>query len=135
MFQNINCLNIFALIIRASKYVKQMLPDIKEEIYSNIIIVGYLNIPLRPMDRPSKQNINKEVVALNSTLHHIDLIDTWSFPSVASGQEPACQCRKHKRCGFDPWVGKIPRRRAWQPTLVFLPGESHGQRSLEGYSP
>ena len=85
-----------------------MLPDIKEEIYSNIIIVGYLNIPLRPMDRPSKQNINKEVVALNSTLHHIDLIDTWSFPSVASGQEPACQCRKHKRCGFDPWVGKIP---------------------------
>ena len=112
-----------------------MLPDIKEEIYSNIIIVGYLNIPLRPMDRPSKQNINKEVVALNSTLHHIDLIDTWSFPSVASGQEPACQCRKHKRCGFDPWVGKIPRRRAWQPTLVFLPGEFHEQRSLADRSP
>ena len=37
--------------------------------------------------------------------------------------------------GFDPWVGKIPWRRAWQPTLVFLPGESHGQRSLAGYSP
>ena len=42
------------------------------------------------------------------------------------------QCR---RPGFDPWVGKIPWRRAWQPTPVFLPGESHGQRSLEGYSP
>ena len=39
------------------------------------------------------------------------------------------------RCGFDPWVGKIPWRRAWQPTPVFLPGESHGQRSLVGYSP
>ena len=34
-----------------------------------------------------------------------------------------------------PWVGKIPWRRAWQPTAVFLPGESHGQRSLLGYSP
>ena len=34
---------------------------------------------------------------------------------------------------FDPWVGKIPWRRAWQPTPVFLPGESHGQRSLVGY--
>ena len=37
--------------------------------------------------------------------------------------------------GFDPWVGKIPWRRAQQPTPVFLSGESHGQRSLEGYSP
>ena len=36
---------------------------------------------------------------------------------------------------FNPWVGKIPRRRAWQPTPVFLPGESNGQRSLVGYSP
>ena len=40
-----------------------------------------------------------------------------------------------KRCGFDPWVGKIPWRRKWQPTAVFLPGESHGQGSLVGYSP
>ena len=39
------------------------------------------------------------------------------------------------RCGFDPWVGKIPWRRAWQPTPVFLPGEAHGQRNLAGYSP
>ena len=40
-----------------------------------------------------------------------------------------------KRLGFHPWAGKIPWRRAWQPTPVFLPGESHGQRNLEGYSP
>ena len=40
-----------------------------------------------------------------------------------------------KRCRFDPWVGKIPWRRAWLPTPVFLPGASHGQRSLAGYSP
>ena len=54
------------------------------------------------------------------------------FPVDASGKECACQ---HKRRGFDPWVGKIPYKRAWQPTLVFLPGESHGQRSLAGCSP
>jgi len=40
-----------------------------------------------------------------------------------------------KRWVFDPWVRKIPWRRKWQPTLVFLPGESHGHRSMEGYSP
>ena len=52
-----------------------------------------------------------------------------------SGKEPACQCWRHKRCVFDLWVGKIPWRRAWQPTPVFLPRESHGQRSLVGFSP
>ena len=45
------------------------------------------------------------------------------------------QCRRHKRCEFDPWVGKIPWRRTWQPTPVFLPGESHGQSRLVGYGP
>ena len=39
------------------------------------------------------------------------------------------------RIGFNSWVWKIPWRRALQPTLIFLPGEAHGQRSLEGYSP
>ena len=38
-------------------------------------------------------------------------------------------------CGLDSWVGKIPRSRKWQPTPVFLPGKSHGQRSLVGCSP
>ena len=45
------------------------------------------------------------------------------------------QCRRHKRCRFVSWVGKIPWRRAWQPTPAFLLGESHGLRSLAGYSP
>ena len=53
----------------------------------------------------------------------------------ANGEELTCQCRRFKRYRFDPWVVKIPWRRAWQPTRVFLPGESHGQRSLVGYSP
>ena len=50
-------------------------------------------------------------------------------------KNPACQWRRHKKCEFDSWVGKIPWRRKWQPTPVFLPGQSHGQRNLAGYSP
>ena len=42
-------------------------------------------------------------------------------------------CLQRRRPGFNPWVGKIPRRKAWQPTPVFLSGKSHGQRSLVGY--
>ena len=57
------------------------------------------------------------------------------FLGGVSGKEPTCQSRKDKRRGFDPWAGKIPWRRAWQPTPVSLPGESHGQRSLEGNGP
>ena len=45
------------------------------------------------------------------------------------------QCRSHRRPRFHPWVRKIPWRRKWQPTSRFLPGESHGQRSLVDYSP
>ena len=56
------------------------------------------------------------------------------FPGSACGKEPICRCRRRKRHGFDPWVGKIPWRRAWQSTPVFLLGESQGQRSLVGYS-
>jgi len=58
--------------------------------------------------------------------------DNRGFPSGSGGTESAHQCRRQ---GFDPWVRKIPWRREWQPTPIFLPGESHGQRSLEGYSP
>ena len=57
------------------------------------------------------------------------------FPGGISGKEPVYQRRRLKRPAFDPYVGKIPWRRAWQPTPVFLPGESHGQRCLAGYSP
>ena len=57
------------------------------------------------------------------------------FPGGASDKESTCNAGDVKRWGFDPWVGKIPWRRAWQPTPVFLPGESLGQRSLAVYSP
>ena len=57
------------------------------------------------------------------------------FPGGASGKKPACQCRRCKRCRFDPWVWKMPWRRAWKSTPVFLPGEPQGQRRLAAYSP
>ena len=55
-------------------------------------------------------------------------------PGYSSGKESACQCRGYKRQERDWWVGKIPWRRVWQPTPVFLSGKSHGQRRLAGYS-
>ena len=52
-----------------------------------------------------------------------------------SSKEPASQCKRHKRHGFDPLVGRIPWRRGWQPSSLVLPGESHRQRSLARNSP
>ena len=57
------------------------------------------------------------------------------FPGGISGKEHVCQCRRPKRHKFNPWVTKILWRREWQPTPVFLPGESHRQKSLVAYSP
>ena len=54
---------------------------------------------------------------------------------TSKGKESACQGRRCKRLGFDPWVGKIPWSRKWQLTPVLLPGKSHGQRSLVGHNP
>ena len=59
-------------------------------------------------------------------------VSYWRLPWWLNGKEPACQFMRH---GFNPWVRKIPWRRKWHPTPVFLPEKSHGQRSLVGYSP
>ena len=56
------------------------------------------------------------------------------LPRWLSGKESTCQYRRCRRRAFNLWVRKIPWRRKWQPTPVFLPGKSHGQRSLVGYS-
>ena len=64
--------------------------------------------------------------------HLLDPKKLNGLPWRLSGKESACQCR---RCRFNPSVGEIPWRREWQPTPLFLPGKSHEQRSLAGYSP
>ena len=63
-----------------------------------------------------------------------------SFPSPGALPDPGIEpvtpaLLRRQETGFDPWVGKVSWRNAQQPTGVFLPGESHGQRSLQGYSP
>ena len=63
---------------------------------------------------------------------HLDIFtELFGLPRWSRRKEFACQCR---RLGFNPWVGKIPWRRKWQPTPVFLSEKSHGQRNLAGYS-
>ena len=86
----------------------------------------------------SRRRLDRKSPRLKMTLctHHcLELMEvvcrlrTSSFLQTSS--DPCLQCRRPR---FGPWVGKIPWRREWQPTPVFLPGESHGQRSLGGYS-
>ena len=69
--------NMYAFNLWAAQYIRQTLTDIKGETDSNTIIVGDFNIPVTPMDRSSKQKINKETQALNDTLDEMNLIDTF----------------------------------------------------------
>ena len=66
-------------------------------------------------------------------------LETWLFKGTFSTVFPVAHMVKNlpavQKTGFDPWVRKIPWRRKWQSTLALLPGKSHGQRSLIGYSP
>ena len=66
---------------------------------------------------------------------NVQVCEFCGFPNGASGKDPAYRCRRWKRHRLNPWDGKIPWKRTWQPTPVFLLGESHGQRSLVVSSP
>ena len=82
-----------------------------------------------------KQKIQVSLQNKNCPLIFFDTESYLGFPGRTSGKESACQCRRCKRCRFYPWVRKVPWSRKWQPTLVFLPRKSQGQRSLVVYSP
>ena len=75
--EDITIINIYAPNIGAPQYVTQMLTSMKGEINKNTIIVGDFNTPLTPMDRSTKQEINKETQALNDTIEQLDLIDIY----------------------------------------------------------
>ena len=75
--EDITIINIYAPNIGAPQCIRQLLTAIKEDIDSNTIIVGNFNTTLTPMDRSSKQKINKETQALNDTIDQIDLIDIY----------------------------------------------------------
>ena len=76
-----------------------------------------------------KQTMNKNTISFQFGPHQALCA---GLPRWLSGKESACQCRRHR---FDPWVGKIPWRRTWKLSSVFLLGKSYGERSLVDYSP
>ena len=85
-------------------------------------------------------DIDAKLSSLHFPKNFHEVLISWIYlrkrvPGGASGREPACQFRRHKRPWFSTWVGKTSWRRAWQPTPLLLPGESHGHRNLVGYSP
>ena len=89
--ENITIVNIYAPNIGTSQYIRQTLTDIKGEIDSNTIIVGDFNTPLKPMDRSSKQRINKEAQVLNETLDEMDLIDIFKTLIQMQKTKPSSQ--------------------------------------------
>ena len=81
---------------------------------------------------PGKKVVEGSISGLKLSDLCLGFITYW-LPRWHNGKESACQCRTCKRCRFNPWVGKIPWRRKWQPTPVFFPGK--GKRKLAGCHP
>ena len=88
--KDINIVNIYAHNIRAPKYIKKILEDFKKDIDSNTIIVGDFNTPLSKVDRSSKQNINKDIVAFNNALDQMDLTDIYIEPFIPKEKNTHC---------------------------------------------
>ena len=103
-------------------------------LFSLFVSQEWLNSVHRALTSPSTLHAPK-ITDVKEMRTRMDCCPT-GFPGGASGKELACQCRRPERHGFNPWFRRSPWRRAWHPTAVFfLPGESHGQRSLGGYNP
>ena len=114
-------------------YYLSLLPEAKTSLelrnqQANVITTYYMGLSISVYYVRVMAKINLEILGLHREIY-------MGFPAGTSGKELTWKCRRHKRRRFSPWVGKIPWRRRWQPTPVFLPGESHGQRSLVVYSP
>ena len=90
-------------------------------------------------DKGISLHFTDEILRLRKVKHFRKVLhifySQWGLPRWHSGRETTCQCRRHRRRRFSPWFGKIPWRRKWQPTPVFLLGKFHWQRSLTGCSP
>ena len=101
--EDITIINIYARNTGAPQYVRQMLTSMKGEINNNTLIVGDFNTPLTPMDRSTKQKINKETQTLNDTIDELDLTDiymtfhpkTMNFTFFSSAPWNLLQDRSH----------------------------------------
>ena len=100
------------------------LPKFYVDRFKNANMLSFVKTEWEPCVRIWERSL-KEIVSCRQY---------FGVPRWLSGKASAHQCRKCRRCRFDPWIRKIPWRSKWQPTPVFLPGESDGYRSLVGYS-
>ena len=113
--EDITIINIYAPSIGAPQYVRQMLTSMKGDINSNTIIVGDFNTPLTPMDRSSKEKMNKQAQTLNDTMDQLDLIDiyrtfhpeTMNFTFLLSAQ--GTFSRIDHILGHKPSLGKFKK--------------------------
>ena len=103
-------------------------------------VVGYTKLFIKNLKEICFICSNNQLRDFIKSLHErevqnskLDMISFFGGDMWLSGKEPTTNVSRSY--GFNLWVGKIPWRRKWQPTPVFLPGKSHGQRSLAGYSP
>ena len=120
-FQPVGCLFAFLVVsIERQKFLVLMRSSL-----SNFSSVHTLFLS------PTMFRQDERIMGVNDLLHPHSL----GFPRSAHGKEPTCRCRRHKRCAFQTWVGKNSWWGVWQLTPILLPGESHRQRSLKGYSP
>ena len=111
------CLQRYYIIIDYFPHTVHFIPKthfVAEILYLFISLTYSIPLPLSPL-------VATQFFFISVTL--------FGLPWWLSGKESACHCR---RCRFYPWVRKIPFKRKWQPTPRFLPGKSHGQRSLPG---
>ena len=109
----------------------------KKETFNNQSKRGLAKREWRDLQKASSHTFRLKNASsfLHLRKHHIYfawISRVWDFPGGSESKSICLQCGRPR---FNPWVGKIPWRRKWQPTPVFLPGKSHGRRSLVGYSP
>ena len=110
----------------------------------SLLVIRHPHHSHRENSQEQKSKLNSSVMNLHTRVGDISPCSKGNsqsyrskigLPGWLSGKECACQCRKLRRWGFDPWIRKIPWRSKWEPSPIFLPGKSHGQKSQEGYSP
>ena len=126
-------INISSVIPRAlqSFYTYFPFSSAYSPVTSGPSFVSIRELSLSTVTKPASRKARLQHHSVQSP-HFFSLHIFGGLPWRLSGKESACQCRRHR---FDPWVGKIPWSRKGQPTPVFLPGKSHEQRSVVGYSP
>ena len=106
--------------------------QLKSQPAGHILLMTFFN---RKKQRKWVLQLNRKKKVLYIIQSNLNIIIRERASQWAQCKESACQCKRCKGHGFHPWIRKIPWRKKWQPTPVFLPGKFHKQRSLAGYSP